>query len=135
MENQPKELTVHPVSAEAARVALAPLMRLSTDSRNVSLDDMLAGASCFEVRADGKPVMHYVLDRVRRSNGNVDGFVLAAQGHCPGVDLTGFALDHIERQMADCDTLEIQTKRRGLGKKLARRGFHLGGVILRKNLK
>lgn len=123
------------MSAEAAAAALAPLMRLSTNSRNVSIADWLAGAACYEVRADGKPVMHYALDRVRRANGKVDGFIVAALGSCPGVDLTGAVLPVIEQQMADCDTLEIQTKRRGLGKKLAARGFHLGGVILRKNLK
>jgi hypothetical protein len=79
--------------------------------------------------------LHYVLRRVRRSNGKYDGYVMAAQGKCKGIDLTATVLPYIEQQLADCDTLEIQTKRRGLGQKLAAQGYQLGGVILRKNLK
>lgn len=126
---------MHQVPADVVIAALAGLMRLSTDSPNVSLADMCDGSECYEVRADGKPVMHYILRRVQHSNGRFDGFIMAAEGRCAGVDLTGTMVPFMERQLADCDYIEVQTKRRGLGRKLARQGYELGGVILRKKLK
>jgi hypothetical protein len=130
-----KPLTVVRIPAEVAVVALAPLMRLSTDSPNVSLQDMCNGSECYRViNEEGEPVLHYVLRRVLRSNGKKDGFIMAAEGKCSGVNLINAVLPHIEQQLADCDTVEVRTKRRGLGARLATHGYHLGGVILRKSL-
>lgn len=139
-KHQQAALTVHRITVADMVAVLDQLLArrpgVRTESENMAGADICGdSAECYQVRADGRPVMHYALERVRRANGEVDGYVIAADGKCSGVDLTRTMMPHIERQMADCHTLIIYTARRGLAAKLSSLGYSLGGVVLRKKLK
>lgn len=140
MENKPQQaLTVHRIAPEEMVAVVDQLLQrrpgLSPESPNITGADVCnAGTDCYQVRADGHPVMHYAVERVTRANGKIDAYVLAADGKCKGVDLTRSILPHIERQLAGCDQVIILTTRRGLAAKLGTLGYSLGGVIMRKKL-
>lgn len=138
MESNEKErLTVHQVSAAHLLAALVDLdmAKFSTTSPNVTLADIVIGAECYEVQAAGVPVLHYLIKRLTRINGKKDGFILAAGGKCKGVDLTHVVLPYIEKQLSDCDWIELHTKRKALAMKASRHGYKVTGFKLGKRLK
>lgn len=134
---QKEGLTVHAISIDQAKAALAgmDLEKVNTGSPNITLDDVLQDCECYEVRRDGQPVMHYALTRITRANGKTDGYILAAQGRCKGVDLTHAMLPYMEKQLSDCDWIELHTRRRPLAMKAGMHGYKVCGVKLGKMLK
>jgi hypothetical protein len=121
---------------DAARAAYA---RAFDERRDTSggLGDMeacLRGAQLFEVRIAGQIVARYALTEVRRDHG-VEVFIVGAAGGAQGYDLVREVTPFIERQCAAADALTINTRRRGLVKKLQAQGWKLDAYVMRKKLK
>lgn len=85
----------------------------------------------FAVEIDGRLRAAYVLCVNHWAHG-AEGVVAYAGGDGP--DLTGQVLPLIEQQFAGVRAVRIETRRRGLIRKLTAQGYRVDGVILRKNL-
>lgn len=118
---------------DEARAALERAAEHDTSGGFETLEGMARQYALFEVTEDGEPVLHYVLGVNHHANGN-EGVILAAAGHKPGCDLTATVLPLIENQFVNCRAVMLQTRRRGLVKKLAAQGYRIDGYILRKTL-
>lgn len=125
-----KVLKVRPVpwSAEAEAV-------LACAVPHAEISDIKAqgGAVLFEVEAGGERVGFYVL-RVDTMPSGSEGVLVAACGSLGGSDLTESLLPHIEGQFRGCGSIRIHTARPGLARKLARKGYSAGELVLRKTL-
>lgn len=93
----------------------------------------LEGAMLFDVIVNGQIVARYALQQFDRANGT-EVCIKAAAGGLPGFDLTATITPVIEQQCAAADSLMINTKRKGLAKKLARQGWTIDAFVLRKKL-
>ena len=90
------------------------------------IDETLAGCSAVCLELDGGGKLHLAL----RQAGPRLVEIVAAQGR----SRQGSALDvlpWLEAQWAPC-AVQMITQRRGLVRELGRRGYHVAGVILRK---
>jgi hypothetical protein len=120
---------------DAARAAYAKAFDARRDTSG-GLDDMescLATAKLFDMKVDGAIVARYALEQVNRANG-VEVFIVAAAGDLPGVDLVNVLVPYIAQQCASADRLTVNTRRRGLVKKLQSQGWTLDSYVLRKKL-
>ena len=112
-----------------------PVMRAKTDTSGgaVGADEVAAGGAFFRVFADGEPVAWYVL-----TAGNTGACIALAYGRAD-FDLVEHVLPLIERQCEGYGVLEMQTKRRGLIRKLRAAGYLVvqrldDGLLLGKTL-
>lgn len=119
--------------SDEAREALARAAAHDTTGGFETLADMEQAGALFEVTCDGEPVLHYVLSVNHHPHGT-EGVILAAAGHKPGQDLTATVLPMIENQFLKCRAVMLQTRRRGLMKKLVKQGYRIDGYIMRKTL-
>lgn len=121
---------------DAARLAYAKAFdsRRDTTGGLGSMNSCFTDAEMFDVVHDGVTIARYALKTVRRENG-VEVFVVAAAGHLAGVDLVAALGPYIEQQCAGADRLTINTRRRGLVKKMMRQGWTLDSFVMRKKIK
>jgi hypothetical protein len=121
---------------DATRHAYAKLLEPKYDTTGGlgTLESCLAGAELFEVVHQGETVTRYALKTVDRANG-AEVYIAAAVGGLAGVDLVESIVPVIEQQCAFADCLTINTKRRGLIKKLLKQGWTMECAVLRKKLK
>lgn len=120
---------------EPARTAYAAAFVESRDCMRglSSMDDELAGAHLFDVVVADVIVARYALKQVQRANG-VEVVVVAAAGGMPGMCMVSTVVPHIEQQCSAADRLTIQTRRRGLVKKMLRQGWELDAFVMGKKL-
>jgi hypothetical protein len=120
---------------DAARAAYAKVFdaRRDTSGGLESLDSTLATARLFDVKVAGKVVARYALEQVNRARG-VEVFIVAAAGDLPGVDLVNVLVPYITQQCATADRLTVNTRRRGLVKKLLDQGWTLDSYVMRRPL-
>jgi hypothetical protein len=124
---------------ELDAAALAAYARAFDERRDTTggLGDMeacLRGAMLFDVKVQGRVVARYALRQVQRDKG-VEVFIVAAAGGMQGVDMVQAVEPHIARQCEQADRLTINTRRRGLVKKLTKQGWTLDSYVMRKKLK
>lgn len=121
---------------DAARSAYAKAFDAKRDTSG-GLGDMeqcLKNAMLFDVIQGAEVVARYALQQVERAQG-VEVFIVAAAGGVPGVDLVQVITPYIEQQCATADRLTINTRRRGLVKKLTAQGWTLDSYVMRKKIK
>jgi len=121
--------TIRPSGFAEARPFLLEAMLHDTTAGACSLEELCAGAECFLVEHDSRPVGAYAL----RVYGKVV-WLMAAGGNMRGVDLTAAIVPAIERQAAGAGQVAVTTRRRGLVKKLVRQGYQITGITLRKKI-
>jgi len=97
------------------------------------MEACLAAAQLFEVKLDDTVVARYALQQVTREKG-VEVFIVGAAGSLPGVDLVAAITPYIAQQCAAADCLTINTRRRGLVRKLEKQGWELSSYVMRKKL-
>ncbi len=129
-------LTIAPGQLDDA--ALAAYAKAFDGRRDTTggLGDMaecLSSAQLFDVRLEGQIVARYALQQVERAKG-VEVFIVGAAGSLPGVDLVETVTPYIAQQCAQADRLTINTRRRGLVKKLLSQGWTLDSYVVRKKL-
>lgn len=132
----PAQAVVRPgVLDDAARAAYAKAFdaRRDTTGGLGTLDTALTGASLFEVVLDRTVVARYALKTVQRAHGS-EVFVVAAAGGLPGACMIATMEPYIAQQCAGADRLTINTRRRGLVKKMLRQGWTLDAFVMRKKL-
>lgn len=129
-------LTIDPGQLDdAARAAYAKAFdaRRDTTGGLGDMDQCLGRAELFDVKLGGRTVARYALHQVERAKG-VEVFIVGAAGSLPGVDLVETMAPYIAQQCARADRLTINTRRRGLVKKLLRQGWTLDSYVVRKKL-
>jgi hypothetical protein len=130
-------LTIEPGQLDdAARAAYAKAFDARRDTTG-GLGDMVAclsRAQLFDVKLGDQVVARYALQQVDRAKG-VEVFVVGAAGSVPGVDLVEVVEPFIAQQCATADRLAINTRRKGLVKKLLRQGWTLDSYVMRKKLR
>ena len=99
-----------------------------------SLESCLSGADLFNVVVGGVIVGRYALKAMQRANGT-EVFIVAAAGAAPGADLVASVAPYVETQCPGADCLTVNTRRRGLVKKLAAQGWTLDSYVMRKKIK
>jgi len=124
------EVLTRPIAPAAAAVALTGLEGLDPRGMTTAADvaAMTRNGKCF-MAVSGDSAAVYVL-HVR----NGVCFVDAAVGEGE-VDLVELLDRAISCQAAGLDAIALQTKRRGLVKKLERHGYRVTGWVMRKELK
>ncbi|PMS38475.1 hypothetical protein [Trinickia symbiotica] len=130
------EATTDAVRAEvAAAFDATPFQRAKTDTSGGRVDavECLNGAVFYRVLEDGKPAAFFVV-RVDEGNGRKEARITLAHGRA-GFDLVAVVLPIIEALFSWCDAVSLQTRRRGLMKKLHAAGYATAAVTLRKDLK
>lgn len=129
-------LTIEPGQLdEAALAAYEPAFDERRDTTG-GLGDMRAcldRAQLFDVKLSGDVVARYALHQIERAHG-VEVYIVGAVGSLPGVDLVQVITPYIAQQCARADRLTINTRRRGLVKKLERQGWSLDAYVMRKKL-
>lgn len=92
-------------------------------------------ASLFKVETPDRLVGFYVV-RIDQLSAGDELVIIAAAGRLPGVDLIAVMLPTFEAQavMSDCKSVRIHTNRRGMVKKIARRGYGFSEWVFRKEL-
>lgn len=98
------------------------------------MESALAACSLFDVSVCGVIVARYALKTIDRAAGS-EMYVVAAAGAVPGADLVAGILPFIETQCTSVDCLTVNTRRRGLVKKLQRQGWTLDAYVMRKKIK
>jgi hypothetical protein len=130
-------LTIEPGQLDdAARAAYAKAFDARRDTTG-GLGDMVAclsRAQLFDVKLGDQVVARYALQQVDRAKG-AEVFIVGAAGSVPGVDLVDLVEPYIARQCATADRLAINTRRKGLVKKLLRQGWTLDSYVMRKKLR
>jgi hypothetical protein len=130
-------LTISPGQLDdAALAAYAKAFDARRDTTG-GLGDMvtcLTRAQLFDVKLGDQVVARYALQQVDRAKG-VEVFVVGAAGAVPGVDLVEVVEPFIARQCERADRLAINTRRKGLVKKLLRQGWTLDSYVMRKKLR
>jgi len=121
---------------DSARAAYARAFdeRRDTTGGLGSMDSALEGAMLFDVVVCGATVARYALKQVDRPGGT-EVFVVAAAGGAKGVDLIASIEPYILSQCQQADRLTVNTRRRGLVKKLQRQGWTLDSFVMRKKIK
>lgn len=121
---------------DAARSAYAKAFDAKRDTTGGldTMDDCLGNAQLFDVVIDGEIVCRYALQQAHRAKG-VEVFIVAAAGALEGVGLIESMLPYIEQQCATADRLTINTRRRGVVKKLLQQGWTLDSFVMRKKIK
>lgn len=122
---------------DEARAAYAKAFDARRDTTG-GLGDMeacLQRGQLFEVVVDGRVVARYALEVVQCDKGR-EVFVTGAAGNLPGVDLVAGLVPYITNQCvrAGADAVTINTRRRGLVRKLEREGWSLDAYVMRKKL-
>lgn len=129
-------LTLRHVPAPDAEVMalLAQACRFDTTGGFVSPADYLRdfGGEVFVVEVDQQVRAAYLLS-INGWPGGAEG-VVAYAGATPGPDLTRHVLPMIEHQFQGVRAVRIETRRKGLIRRLAGLGYRVDGVILRKTL-
>jgi hypothetical protein len=121
---------------DAARAAYAKAFDARRDTTG-GLGDMVAclsKAQLFNVKLGDQVVARYALQQVDRAKG-VEVFVVGAAGSVPGVDLVKVVEPFIAQQCVEADRLAINTRRKGLVKKLLRQGWTLDSYVMRKKIR
>ena len=120
---------------DAARAAYAKAFdaRRDTTGGLGGIDSALEDALLFEVVLEGQVVARYALKRMQRAHG-VEVFVVAAAGGLPGACMVQTMEPYIAQQCQGADRLTINTRRRGLVKKMLRQGWTLDSYVMRKKL-
>jgi hypothetical protein len=129
-------LTIEPGQLDPAALnayAKAFDARRDTTGGLGDMEACLGNAKLFDVRLEGQIVARYALHQVERAKG-VEVFIVGAVGSLPGVDLVSAVAPFIEQQCARADRLAINTRRRGLVKKLLSQGWTLDSYVMRKKL-
>jgi hypothetical protein len=120
-----------------ARAAYASAFdgRCDTSGGLGSLDAALDGAALFDVVAGGVVVGRYALKPMHRAHGT-EIFIVAAAGAAAGVDLVASVLPYVEQQCTGSGAarLTVNTRRRGLVKKLTGQGWQIDSYVLRKKI-
>lgn len=98
------------------------------------METCLQQASLFDVVIGGVTVGRYALKPVQRAHG-VEVYIVAAAGAAAGVALIETVLPYVETQCPNADRLTVNTRRRGLVKKLAAQGWTLDSYVLRKKIR
>jgi len=98
------------------------------------MDSCLSNASLFDIVLDGVTVGRYALKAIQRERG-IEMYIVAAAGAAPGADLIASVLPFVESQCREVDCITVNTRRRGLVKKMAAQGWTLDSYTLRKKIK
>lgn len=98
-----------------------------------NMDAELSGALLFDVVVGSQVVARYALKQVQRPHG-VEVVVVAAAGGVPGMCMVSTVGPYIEQQCRNADRLTINTRRRGLVKKMLRQGWELDAFVMGKKL-
>jgi hypothetical protein len=134
----PLTATVEPGRLDdAARAAYAKAFDVRRDTTG-GLGDMeacLRQGQLFDVKVDGQTIARYALEFVQCDKG-AEVFITAAAGDLPGFDLVATLVPYIAQQagQAGADAITINTRRRGLVRKLQRAGWSLDAFVMRKKL-
>lgn len=126
MDQKAGTLTFQRITEDEALKALGDMTHLAPAGEPVCMADVVRGAHCF--RVDGVASAVYVL----RPMGDV-AWVEAAKG-AGQVDVTEVLDQAMTHQARGFRRLAMQTKRAGLVRKLARRGWKVRGWIMTKEL-
>lgn len=131
MDVMPIDLT--PITPfEAAR----HLQSVNCWELEAGLDDLaglLSQGPCFRVDGPAGMLGAYGL-RIEHWPGGVVGWVIAGAGRVPGQIAARDFLPVVERQLAGCDLVAVQTRRLGLIRRLEAAGYHVAGHTLVKRL-
>lgn len=123
---------------DEARAAYAKAFdaRRDTSGGLGSMEACLQRGRLFDVKVDGVTVARYALEFMQCDQG-AQVFITAAAGNLPGADLVATLVPYIEGQagQAGADAVTINTRRRGLVKKLQREGWTLDAYVMRKKIK
>ncbi len=136
MDSQQEVAVIRPgVLDDAARAAYAKAFDEKRDTTGGlgNMEHCLADAVLFDVVVGGDVVGRYALKQMNRACG-VEVFIVAAAGRLKGVGLIEGVLPHIMWQCATADRLTINTRRRGLVKKLTAQGWTLDSYVMRKKM-
>lgn len=106
--------------------AFAAVERYNT--RSIPIAQYLPACVLIEVEAGGEVVGRVALDRC----GPV-GHIVAAVGSLPGTWLTRIA-PAVEALFGDVGSVEVETRRRGMVRQLARQGYRLAGFVMVKEM-
>jgi len=122
---------------DAARGAYAKAFDARRDTTG-GLGDMeacLRRGTLFDVKVGGETVARYALEFVQCDQG-AEVFITAAAGNLPGADLVATLVPYIAEQAAKAgaDAVTINTRRRGLVRKLQRAGWTLDAYVMRRKL-
>lgn len=98
-----------------------------------SMDAALDGAQLFDVVLAGQVVARYALKAAQRDKGR-EVYVVAAVGGMPGACMVKTMEPYIAQQCQGADRLTINTRRRGLVKKMLLQGWTLDAYVMRKKL-
>lgn len=101
----------------------------SRNTRSVPIAEQLDGCALVEVEHAGRVVGRVALDRA----GDV-GYIVAAVGSLPGVWLSHLA-PAVEALFGDVRAVEVETRRRGMVRQLARQGYRLTGFVMVKEMR
>jgi len=121
------------LDAEARQAYALAFAKADTSGGLSSLDACLADASLFDVVVGGVIVGRYALKAMQRASGT-EVFIVAAAGSAPGVNLVDSIAPYVETQCPGADCLTVNTRRRGLVKKLAAQGWSLDSYVMRKKI-
>jgi hypothetical protein len=118
-----------------ARRAYAAAFTQKTDTSGGlnTIEAVLDGALLFDVKSGGVTVARYALRTAKRPAG-VEVYVVAAVGSMAGVDLIQTLEPFIVQQCSGAAALTINTRRRGLMRKLQRQGWTVDSVVMRKKI-
>lgn len=109
---------------------VAMCARCDTTAGAMTLAELTEGCQFYLVRHGGEACAAFAL-RLQGCAGAQVAWIVAAGGKLPGHDLTATVLPAIERALLGCQ-IAITTRRRGLLIKLARLGYRVSGITLRK---
>lgn len=92
--------------------------------------EALTHHALFAAELNGAPIVHYVV-AAEKSGGLINASIEAALGGAH-FDLTKKILPLIEESLQGADVITINTRRRGLVRKLLKQGYSLDAMVLRK---
>lgn len=90
-------------------------------------------AALFEVSQAGAVVAAFVL-RLDPSESGTEGVIVAGAGRVRDIDLTVHLLPHIEARFNGCKAIRMHTDQPAVARKLARHGYGLQELVLRKDI-
>jgi hypothetical protein len=132
-----KTLSIEPVEAEQVfnNLVRVTLKKSDTTGGAESVKEMCRNAKTFKVVSDGSTVGAYAVRVVNHDNLSV-AWVTAAEGNMRGVKLLETVIPAIEAQAKElgAEQVSMNTKRRGMIKKLIVMGYEITGVTLRKKI-
>lgn len=132
-----KTLNITPVAPAQVfdHLGRVTLPKSDTTGGAESIAEMCRNAHTFAITDGAATVGAYALRIVEHDRARV-AWVTAAQGDVLGVDLIASVVPVVEAQARHLGAgqMAINTRRRGLIKKMQRLGFEITGVTLRKKL-